>query len=110
MFEKRITGSSLYGMGSGEQAGSYGHLFVHLLTSMHAISRLESGVFQAYTIKTIQLPFFTLLYVLLCTQPLFATSHSSIVTKGFKFWSQLEVIDNIQRENSISAILELSFY
>jgi hypothetical protein len=86
--------------------GSYRLLFAHLLTSMHAISRLESGVFQAYTIKIIiQLPFFTLLYVMLCTQPLFVTSHSIAVTKRFKVFSQLEVYDHIQRENSISVIL-----
>jgi len=67
VFKKHITGSSLYRAGSGERAGSYKQLFVYLLTSTHAISRLESGVFQAYTMNTIQLLFFTSLYVLLCT-------------------------------------------
>ena len=85
------------------------HLFVHLLTPMRAISRLESRVFQAYTINTIRLPFFTYLYVLLCTQPLFVTSHKITVTEGLKFWSQHEVVANDQREN-VPAIMDLPFY
>ena len=91
-----------------QQADSYRYVFVHLLTSVHAISRLESGVLQAYKHNTT-----SILYVSVCTAVYtdFVSSFALItVTKGLKFTSQLEVTDNDQRANAMSAILELSFY